>query len=214
MQLVQVVCNVFRSYATCSGRMQRVQVHRTVRQWAKRELLRPGMKMIDICEALEDRVIHPFPPFHPPARREYSSTHPSTLEDRVIHPFPPRPRPHPRPYPSFGGIPYRAAVRDTMICGIPSRAGYHALWDTKPCGIPCRVAYHVVRDTVPSWMSCGIPRQSGALLDTRERHDRRHRIPHRLLPRLHRRALDAQQRRQVVPPPPPPPRIRRTTRAE
>ena len=32
-----------------------------MRHWAKRELLRPGMKMIDICEALEDRV-------RPPAR--------------------------------------------------------------------------------------------------------------------------------------------------
>ena len=37
------------------------EVHRTVRHWAKRELLRPGMKMIDICEALEDRVRPPAP---------------------------------------------------------------------------------------------------------------------------------------------------------
>ena len=34
-----------------------------------------------------------------------------------------------------------------VLCGIPCRVGYHAVWDTMPCGIPCRVGYHVVWET-------------------------------------------------------------------
>ena len=92
-------------------RMQRVQVHRTVRQWAKRELLRPGMKMIDICEALEDRVIHPFPPPPPPLPFLSSAGYHTVLPCGI---------------PCFVGY---QAVRDTKLCGIPCRKGYCTVLD-------------------------------------------------------------------------------------
>ena len=33
-----------------------------------------------------------------------------------------------------------------MLCALPNS---HAVWDTMPCGIPCRAGYHAVRDTMP-----------------------------------------------------------------
>ena len=64
-------------------------------------------------------------------------------------------------------------------CGIPCRAGCHAVWDTIPCGMPCRVGYHAVRDAMP-WdaMPCQIPCRVGF-------HAARGTVLHRIYPMVH-----------------------------
>jgi hypothetical protein len=63
-------------------------------------------------------------------------------------------------------------VRDTMLCGIPSRAGYHAAWHTMSYGIPyragCRAGYHgnQVRCLIQeNGMTAGIAFPTGCSLD-------------------------------------------------
>ena len=72
-------------------------------------------------------------------------------------------------------------------CGIPCRAGYHAVRDTVPCGIPCSECRHHVRETMTRGMRgaedgyviCARRGMSTAALDKRAlRRTTRHRRAH------------------------------------